>query len=495
MTLFDLLSPFKYVLSENFDKSILNQNILKISDDSRDINQNTLFIAREGSQKSGLEFALSALKNGALAVLSEKELENTPCIILADLKNQFAPLVAHFYNQAQDNLDFYGVTGTNGKTTISFLMQAVLDSKEHPSALTGTIQKRIGQNSWPSQLTTPGTIELYDFMNQAVLQNSQSLVMEVSSHALDQGRIQGLKYSAAIFTNLTQDHLDYHKTMDEYFFAKRRLFVDYLKADGVGFVNGDDIYGQKLKAELPSQIRTYSVLNKNADIFVLEDRSHEQGIELSIQTPENRFEINSPLLGDFNKENLLAAVGLASWLKRTPDEVAHAIRTVQVPGRMQRVLGASQRIFIDYAHTPDAIERVLLSVRSFCKGKLHILFGCGGDRDRTKRPKMAQAAQLCADKVWITSDNPRTENPQQIFDDILTGIQNSEHVSVIENRAEAIFKAIQSLDNDDLLIIAGKGHEDYQILGTEKIHFSDYEEALKALSQTNSKNTQDQGVL
>ncbi|MBV8886298.1 MAG: UDP-N-acetylmuramoyl-L-alanyl-D-glutamate--2,6-diaminopimelate ligase, partial [Chroococcidiopsidaceae cyanobacterium CP_BM_RX_35] len=316
----------------------------------------------------------------------------------------------------------------------------------------------------------------------------QLAVMEVSSHALAQGRVMGCLFTVAVFTNLTQDHLDFHSDMEEYFAAKALLFSsEYL--NGRAVINADDPYGQRLIQQLsPQQVWSYSILNPTADLWVDDLTYKTSGVTGRLHTPKGETAFRSPLVGQYNLANLLGAVGAVLQLGIELELIAEALPQFPgVPGRMERVqAGTTEQeisVIVDYAHTPDSLENLLRAARPFIPGKMICVFGCGGDRDRTKRPKMGQIAAQLADIVVVTSDNPRTEDPERILQDILAGIPDTIKPITIRDRATAIFTAIEQAQPGDGILIAGKGHEDYQILGTEKIHFDDREQARAALKQ------------
>lgn len=386
-------------------------------------------------------------------------------------------------------LKVFGVTGTNGKTTSTYLIEAMLRSMGYRPAVIGTVENRFESHSIPSTLTTPGSEELQRLLAQFRQLGADSVAIEVSSHALDQYRTWGTKFEAVLFTNLTQDHLDYHHTMENYYIAKRRLFFEYESRHKI--VNTDDPWGQKLAHELRQSgavVWTYG--KSNADINFNQVVADAEGIHgtffTSSQYSKRSIELSSPLLGQFNIQNLAQTAALGCALEFTPLEISKALSSCTgIPGRLERV-GDSQsyNIIVDYAHTPDALQKALEALRPLCKGKLHVLFGCGGDRDPGKRPIMGKLAADLADFVYVTSDNPRTEDPAAIIDSVLGGIpvDTKARIQKIPDRRSAINEAVNQLQKDDVLLIAGKGHEDYQIVGTQKIYFDDRIEAKKALS-------------
>jgi UDP-N-acetylmuramoyl-L-alanyl-D-glutamate--2,6-diaminopimelate ligase len=378
-----------------------------------------------------------------------------------------------------------GVTGTNGKTTTSHLIEYFLLQAQYPTAMLGTLYTRWQGYSQTASHTTPFAVDLQSQLADAVKAGNKYAVMEVSSHALAQGRVKGCGFEVAVFTNLTQDHLDYHRDMEDYFQAKSLLFSDeYLQ--GRAIINLDDDYGKRLIAQLDSErVWTYSVNDRDADLYTSNLDYQPTGVSGILHTPKGEIAFNSPLVGQFNLANLLAAVGALLHLGVDLQLIADSLPNFAgVPGRMERVqLSSDQNInvIVDYAHTPDSLENLLKAARPFISGKMICVFGCGGDRDRTKRPLMGKIAAQLADLAVVTSDNPRTENPEQILKDVVAGIPDTVTPLVISDRAKAIATAIKNAQPGDGVLIAGKGHEDYQILGTEKIHFDDREQARIAL--------------
>jgi UDP-N-acetylmuramoyl-L-alanyl-D-glutamate--2,6-diaminopimelate ligase len=454
-----------------------------------------LFLGMPGTRVDGGEFWLSAVAAGAAAALvSPSALQLRPlsqqpsaCVLTAtDMAVACAEIAAAFYGYPARQLKLVGVTGTNGKTTTTHLIEYLLQAASIPTALLGTLYSR-----WPGYQrtalhTTPFAVELQADLAAAQTAGAAVAVMEVSSHALAQKRVWGCPFEVAVFTNLTQDHLDYHRDLEDYFGAKALLFgPDYLR--GRALINHRDAYGQRLIEQLGrDRVWSYSPDDPRADLYTRELHYQATGVSGQIHTPAGTAAFSSPLIGQFNLENLLAAVGAALSLG-VPLEtiVAMLPQFGGVPGRMEQVQIAPDQaisVIVDYAHTPDSLKNSLIAARPFVAGRLICVFGCGGDRDRTKRPQMGQIAYELADTIVVTSDNPRTEDPQQILQDIVAGIPAELGAeAVICDRAAAIRSAILQAQPGDGVLIAGKGHEDYQILGTEKIHFDDREQAREAL--------------
>ncbi|MCM0590294.1 MAG: UDP-N-acetylmuramoyl-L-alanyl-D-glutamate--2,6-diaminopimelate ligase [Gloeotrichia echinulata IR180] len=451
-----------------------------------------LFIGMPGTRVDGGEFWPSAIASGAVAaIISPEAAKKQPptseamVVTASNMTQVCAQLASVFYGYPGQKLKLVGVTGTNGKTTTTHLIEYLLDKANRPTALMGTLYTRWPGFEQTAVHTTPFAVELQQQLGEAVNAGCELGVMEVSSHALAQGRVLGCKFEVAVFSNLTQDHLDYHRDMEDYFAAKSLLFsADYLQ--GRAIINADDAYGGRLIASLsPERVWSYSVNNPTADLW-LSDLSYEpNGVSGTLHTPRGTVAFRSPLVGQYNLENLLAAVGAVLHLGVDLQLVAAAIGEFPgVPGRMERVQIQPDQdisVIVDYAHTPDSLENLLKAARPFIPGKVICVFGCGGDRDRTKRPKMGKIAAELADLAVVTSDNPRTEDPERILQDVLAGIPDTIQPIVNGDRASAIRTAILQAQPGDGVLLAGKGHEDYQILGTEKIHFDDREHARDAL--------------
>jgi len=457
-----------------------------------------LFIGMPGTRVDGGEFWHSALDQGAIAAIisssaavkylptanGRTEGSRSVCVLQTpDITSTCAEVATAFYHHPTQQLKLVGVTGTNGKTTTTHLIEFFLNSHS-PTALLGTLYNRWQGYQATAVHTTPFAVELQAQLAAAVKAGSQLAVMEVSSHALAQGRVKGCNFDVGVFTNLTQDHLDFHLDMEAYFAAKALLFTPaYLS--GKAIINLDDPYGKRLLSTLP-HAWSYSVNDPAADFYTQNLVYQAHGVNGTINTPQGEIPFFSPLVGQYNISNLLAAIATVLYLGIDLAKISSLLPHFPgVPGRMEKVsIGKQQDIsvFVDYAHTPDSLENLLKASRPFIPGKMICVFGCGGDRDRTKRPQMGKIAAELADVVIVTSDNPRTENPQQILDDILAGIPDSITPIVEGDRSCAIHLAIQNAAPGDGVLIAGKGHEDYQILGTEKIHFDDREQALSALT-------------
>ena len=493
MTLRELLAQLPAEVA--VEHPALDQAVTGLCTNSKSCQPGDLFIGMPGTRVDGGEFWPDAIEKGAIAaIISPRALDKQPAtdpstllIPVQDIPKVCGELAAAFYNYPGKTLKLVGVTGTNGKTTTTHIIEHFLNAAQMPTGLLGTLYTRWPGHQETAVHTTPFPVDLQHELAKVVQAGCQHGVMEVSSHALAQKRVWGCPFEVAVFTNLTQDHLDYHKSFEDYFEAKALLFSsDYLT--GRAIINSRDIYGQKLIDRLhPSQVWTYHLDDTAADLYTTNLQYGAAGVSGTLHTPSGSMPFSSPLVGQFNLENLLAAVGAALHLGVSLDSLMSALaRFGGVPGRMERVqVTPSQDIsvIVDYAHTPDSLENALQAARPFIAGQLICVFGCGGDRDRTKRPQMGRIAYERADRIVVTSDNPRTEDPQQILTDVVAGINaDLSEDEVICDRATAIKQAILSAQPGDGVLIAGKGHEDYQILGTEKIHFDDREQAQTALN-------------
>ncbi len=463
-----------------------------ISTNSHACQSGDLFIGMPGTRVDGGEFWQSAINAGAIAAIvtpqaaTKQPVTGDACVIVVENMNQIcAEIATAFYDYPAQKMSMVGVTGTNGKTTTTHLIEFFLEQAQLPTALLGTLYTRWRGFSQTAIHTTPFAVELQEQLATAATAGSEFGIMEVSSHALAQGRVKGCSFAVSVFTNLTQDHLDYHKDMEDYFAAKALLFSeDYLQ--GKAIINQDDSYGRRLLDSLSDdQAWSYSVSDSTADLWTSDLNYEPNGVSGILHTPKGEIAFRSPLVGQFNLANLLAATGAALTLGLDLETlVAKLPQFSGVPGRMERVQVTNNQdisVIVDYAHTPDSLENLLNASRPFIQGKMICVFGCGGDRDRTKRPLMGKIAAELADVAVVTSDNPRTEDPQRILDDVVAGIPEQIEAIVVSDRAQAIAQAIKEAQPGDGVLIAGKGHEDYQILGTEKIHFDDREKAREAL--------------
>ena len=469
-----------------------------ITHDSRAVSTGVVFVAVRGQRHDGSKFAAEAAKRGAAAIVAETPAPagvTVPWIRTPDARLALAELSGIFFGQPSESLSVIGVTGTNGKTTSTYLLAAILDAAGLPCGRMGTVTVRTGPgpaDERDASHTTPEAPEVQSLLREMVDRGCKSCAMEVSSHALVLQRVAGVRFSAAIFTNLTRDHLDFHQDMQQYFLAKRRLF-EMLPAGAPAIVNVDDPWGQELAASLP-RVVTYGI-QKPADIRAVNIHSTLEGLAFQIDTPKGPMSIRSPLVGRPNVYNILGAAGAAWSIGIQPHSIEAGVAQLDgVPGRFQVVSGSADdvRVVVDYAHTDDALKNLLETARPLTSGRLITVFGCGGDRDRTKRPLMGTVASRLSDLVVLTSDNPRSEDPLRIIDEIKLGIvqpaepgaprRPATPLVVNADRRAAIGQAIRTAEAGDLVIIAGKGHEKYQVIGDRTIPFDDVEIAQTALA-------------
>jgi UDP-N-acetylmuramoyl-L-alanyl-D-glutamate--2,6-diaminopimelate ligase len=456
--------------------------------DSRKVEHGDLFVAIRGSGFDGHRFIPQAVAQGAKVVVVEDDAALPDSwfmhagivkVVVPESRTALALISANYFGRPSDELVMVGVTGTNGKTTTTHLLRSILEGAGNMTGLLGTIEYRIGSEILPATHTTPESLELNELLAQMVERRCTAAVMEVSSHALRQHRVEGMKFRAAVFTNLTQDHLDYHGTMDDYFGAKKILF-DGLSPDAYAVVNADDPWGTKIIGTTQANKLTYG-MTPEADVSAKNVKLSMQGSSFIAVHTHEETPVDSSLVGRFNVSNMLAAFATGIALGIPKAVVKQAIRDVpSVRGRFETIVAPEGwTAVIDYAHTPDALQKALLAIQdifdSATRGKLITIFGCGGNRDRGKRPKMAAIATGYSDLTIVTSDNPRHENPEAIIDEIMTGVKAGSEVLRIPDRKKAILKALELTTNNGVVLIAGKGHEDYQVIGDEKIHFSDRE--------------------
>ena len=447
--------------------------------DSRKIKDGDIFVALEGSISEGHNYIKQAIENGAKGVLVSKKVEPefpVEYILVKDLRKNLGKIASNFYGYPQKKLKIIGITGTNGKTTSTYLLESILGKEK--VARIGTVEYNIGDEVIEATNTTTESLDIVKMCKKAVEKGLEYLVMEVSSHALSLGRVDMLEFDVASFTNLTLDHLDYHENMDNYFQAKRKLFT-MLKDSKKSSINIDDIYGDRLYKEFGGY--SYS-LTKSADLTgeIVEFHSDGQFVRLNLMG--EMFEEKLAILGRYNLYNVLGVIGIALQLGIGKNIILEKLKDIKgAPGRFELVnCGQDYIIVVDYAHTGDALENILKSINELKKGRVITVFGCGGDRDATKRPIMGEIAQRLSDIAILTSDNPRTENPHLIIEDVKKGM-NGDHYLVEEDREQAIVKAIEIAQKNDIILIAGKGHETYQILGRKKIHFDDREIARREI--------------
>ncbi len=460
--------------------------VADITAHSKEVKPDSIFVALRGHRTNGALYIEEAVKNGAVCVIAEEEVsvpESITVVRVKDARKAMAQIAAKFYGNPSKSLNLIGITGTNGKTTTSYLVASCLKKQGAKVGIVGTIGYRLEDQLIPAPLTTPDCLTLQRLFKQMKENGIKDVVMEVSSHSLVCQRVAGCEFKIAVFTNLSQDHLDFHKDMETYYEAKKVLFKHHLDPEGKAIINLDDRWGKRLLNELNGQrVITYG-MSSEADVFVEGYCLSLEGIEAKIITPLGKLEISSELIGRPNLYNILAAAAAAIGLGIPLNQIKLGLEDVKgVPGRLERIEGKVD-VIIDYAHTPDALNQVLRTLRPLCKGNLITVFGCGGDRDKGKRPIMGQIASELSDFVIVTNDNPRTEPSRQIIQDIEMGIKKDKPYCIVPDRRQAILWAIKHAQRGDIVLIAGKGHEDYQIIGDKKYHFSDKEEVLKVLSR------------
>jgi UDP-N-acetylmuramoyl-L-alanyl-D-glutamate--2,6-diaminopimelate ligase len=468
----------------------LDLEIGGIGQDSRMVTPGDLFLCVKGVQTDGHRFLASAAAAGAVAALVEEWPEQDyglTLIQVADVKAVLREVAGAFYNYPDRKLQLIGVVGTNGKTTSTYLMKNILEAAGHRVGLIGTIVNLIGEEEIPAHNTTPGPLELQQLFYRMVQAGVEYVVMEVSSHSIDQGRVAGLRFRCGIFTNITQDHLDYHKTFTEYLRVKTRFFVG-LPNTAWAVLNGDDRHAQTISLKTAAKVVTYGI-EQAVDLKAEDIRISPEGVSYSVVSPRGRLDLQLHLTGRFNVYNSLGVLSAAMGLGIDLTAIKTGLEnTVGVPGRFQKVAGPQSdfTIIVDYAHTPDGLENILKTGRGLNPRRLLLVFGCGGDRDRTKRPIMGSLAARLADYTIITSDNPRSEEPQQILREIETGFREGKPdgaYALEVDRAAAIRRVIRMARTGDLVLIAGKGHETYQIFADRTIDFDDREVAAAALKE------------
>lgn len=453
----------------------LDTRVTGISDDSRTVQPGDLFCAWKGTISDAHGYAPTAVQKGAAAVLLERPLPDLPVpqLVVSDGRRACGIAAALIFGDPQDALTLVAVTGTNGKTTSVWMLRHLLGMHE-PAASIGTLGAVVENGEvlpGSEALTTPGPVQLASTLRTLVDRGVSALAMEVSSHALDQGRVNALRYDAALFTNLTRDHLDYHGTLEHYRDAKRSL-VGLLRPEGTAIINRDDDAWRGLEAQAPRTL-TFGE-SPDAQVRFEDVRLDASGASFTLVTPDGAAQARIPLLGGFNVQNAVGAAAACLGLDFDLADLIGGLATLpQVPGRLERIADRPCPVLRDYAHTPDALERALAALRPLTRGRLIVVFGAGGDRDRGKRPLMGAVAERAADVVVVTSDNPRTESPEAIIDEILAGMESGRAVRMPDRR-EAIAHALSMAEPDDIVLLAGKGHEVYQIIGTEKRPFDEH---------------------
>ena len=452
-------------------------DVTGLTKDSRSVKEGSIFFVTKKSEP----FVAEALKKGARVIIAERELETeAPCFLVVDDVQMFlGKMASEFYGLPSTHLHIVGITGTNGKTTTTYLIESLLKADGRKSGVIGTVSYRYGGLELKADNTTPGATEAHSLLKDMYESGVRFVAMEVSSHALDQKRVEGIEFDVGIFTNLTHDHLDYHGDVDSYKSAKALLFKRYLeqssKRTRYAILNMDDHAVRDMIPNEPVKCLYYS-LKTATDAYLVDCKEDIRGLSLTLSLNGKNIFLRSPLIGLFNASNILASALYGLTLGMTPSTMKKGIESLQgVPGRLERIKNnRGISIFVDYAHTPDALRKVLEMLNRLKEGRLILVFGCGGDRDRAKRPIMGEIASHLADLTLITSDNPRSEEPFSILEDIRKGFAGNSF-KIIENRRDAICEAVRIAKENDVLLVAGKGHEDYQIIGDKVFQFSDRE--------------------
>jgi UDP-N-acetylmuramoyl-L-alanyl-D-glutamate--2,6-diaminopimelate ligase len=485
MTLQQLFQYFQIQSSPE----LLQARVTGLALQSKDVIPGSVFFAIKGYSHDGHENIPEAIERGAIAIVCSDLSQipqgfQGPVLQLHDVRGVVSLMAARFYGFPSRDLWTIGVTGTNGKTSITYICEWLLKNDSVPTAVMGTINHHLGAHVWKTELTTPDPISLQKRLQEFKAHGALALAMEVSSHSLDQKRVEGVDFDVTIFSNLSRDHLDYHKTMEVYHQAKQRLFTDLLwksqKTQVYAIVNTDDLHGRKMKISERARLITYGMSDCDYCFKII--KSDWQGTQFHLRSPTGDYEIEVPLLGLHNVYNAVAALAMIDCKNLNLEKAIENLKNFPgIPGRLQKVPAQNLHIYIDYAHSPDALEKVLsLLVQNrnalSSNSQIWTVFGCGGDRDKGKRPQMAVVAEKWSDQVIVTSDNPRTEKPEQIIADIESGFSKKNWTSVVDRRA-AIRKVVTEAAPGDVILIAGKGHENYQIIGDQKLDFSDFQVA------------------
>jgi len=488
-------------------REALDREVLSIAHDSRKVVPGSLFVAVRGFHSDGHQFIPQAIERGAAVVVAEEDgtregAGTVPIIRVPNSRAALARLAAVFYGHPSRRLKLIGITGTKGKTTTSYLVKSIIEAAGHAAGLIGTIDYRVGNRVYPAPNTTPESLDLQKLLAEMAEARAGYCVMEVSSHALALGRTDGCEFETAVFTNLAQDHLDFHNDMGSYFQAKLLLFTA-LASGRAAVINADDAAAREIIGKTKATVYTFG-MSEGADIRPTREIGHGiNGLSFSVHTPKGIVHVESPLVGKYNVYNILSAIGVGISQDFSVEAIAEGIRNMRaVPGRMEKVdEGQPFGVIVDYAHTEDSLAQLLDAVREVAKGRVITVFGCGGDRDRTKRPKMGAAVVKGSDAAIVTTDNPRTEDPLAIIREIeggmapagarvsslagaRKGVSGETPYLVSPDRREAIAEAVRIAEPGDVVVLAGKGHEDYQIIGTTKLHFDDREAAREEIRKS-----------
>jgi UDP-N-acetylmuramoyl-L-alanyl-D-glutamate--2,6-diaminopimelate ligase len=469
---------------------VQRKDVSSIVYDSRNVKSNSVFVAIKGYNTDGHRFILDAINKGALAIILEDNNalpddifihRKVAKILVKNSRKALAEISKAYYKDPSSKLQLIGITGTNGKTTTTYIIKKIIEASGAKAGLIGTIAGYIGETRINSKLTTPESNDLNELLHEMVSAGCQYAVMEVSSHSLFLNRVYGLNYSTAIFSNLTMDHLDFHGSFEDYFEAKKILF-DNLEPEAAAIYNIDDPYGKRIVEDCRGKSYSYGK-SEGADFLITDLNYNLSGTNFNIIWNNNSYPVSAPLIGEFNAYNITAGFASSVLSGISPEVALNGIKSIQqIPGRFEVISKENKKVIIDYSHTPDSLKKALETINKLIHNeRIHTVFGCGGDRDRVKRPEMGNTASSLSDKVIVTSDNPRNEDPFNIINDIVAGIKKDNYL-IIENREEAIKEAILNSEDDAVILVAGKGHEDYQEIKGVRNKFSDKEIAGKYLN-------------
>ena len=462
-------------------------NITSITHDSRKVKHGSLFIALKGEFEDGYKYINDAINNGAVAILANSRPVNiksdTPILNVSNVRQAMAKIACNFFDNPSEKINLIGVTGTNGKTSVCYLINHILNDNNFPSGSIGTLGYINSSNIISTGFTTPESIDLQQILDTSVKGGLENIVMEVSSHSIAMHRVDGLNIDIAIFTNLTPEHLDFHKTMENYLHEKQKMFTR-LDKNSDCIINIDDDYSEKIVLKTKANVIKYG-LSSNADVYPINYNLSGEGLTAQISIFKKTINISTTLFGKYNLYNILAAISAASICGVSPQKIESSLnKPISIPGRLEMIYNQrGKTVVIDYAHTPDAFENVLHSIAELKYNKIITVFGCGGNRDVSKRAPMGKIAEKYSDEVVITSDNPRTENLNKIIDDILIGFQNNNHI-VIPDRNDALRYAINNMKRDSILLVLGKGVENYQEVNGEKIPYNEKKNILKVINES-----------
>ncbi len=472
MKLYELLNGI-----ETKTDYIQNPEITMVTDDSRNVRNSSAFVCIKGSKDDGHSFAKKALEKGAAVVICERDLGIKNSIIVENTREAYALMCANFYGNRHKQMKMIGVTGTNGKTTTTFIIKRVLEQNGYKVGVIGTLGAWIGAEHYPTRYTTPNPSVLHRLFYMMRLAGCDVCVMEVSSQALAKLRVYGIDFDIGVFTNLSPEHLDYHLDMEKYAKAKTML----MKSSRLCVINADDSYAELMKKSAGGKVLTYAI-DSSADFYASDITLSRNGVDYTLNSPKGSFKVDYSSVGSFSVYNSMAAFVVAEIMGLNTERTLKALAEADnIRGRMEKIQNDKGiNLFIDFAHTPDSLENVLKTLKKLYDGRLIVVFGCGGDRDRSKRPLMGKVAVKYADIAFVTSDNPRTEEPEAIIDDIVSELESTSYVKEAD-RTKAIREAIMQARTGDTVIIAGKGHESYQIIGNEKIRYDEREIIRKIL--------------